>query len=375
MKIGIDCRIYSSKYTGIGRYVYELVHRVSKLDKKNEYVLFFNQPEFSNFDPPAKNVTKVLAESPIYSIKEQFKFLSVLNKQKLDLMHFTHFNKPIFYRRPSVVTIHDLTLSFYPGKKKKSIFHRLGYHLTFRNSVKKATKVITVSENSKKDLMKLVGTPEEKIQVIYQGVGKEFKIINDKDRINRTLKKYGIKSPFLLYTGVWRYHKNIPNLIKALKELREEYNVNDLSLVITGKEDPYYPEVLQAVEKLKLSNNVIFTGLVNEEELIDLYNEAMIYTFPSLYEGFGLPILEAMACGTPVAASDVSSIPEICGKGNAVFFNPEEVKDIAQKINSLYSNEDMRDKLIAHGLRRKEEFSWDKMAKQTHNIYEECLNN
>lgn len=375
MRIGIDCRIYSSKFTGIGRYVYELIHRIAKLDQANEYILFFNNPEFENFTEPSSNFKKVLVNAPIYSLKEQTSFLKALNKEKLDLMHFTHFNAPIFYNRPSIVTIHDLTLSFYPGKKKRSILHRIGYHLTIRNVVKKAKKIITISENSKKDLMKLIGTKEEKIEVIYQGVGEEFKVIDDQDRIEKTLNKYHLQNPFFLYTGVWRSHKNIPNLIKAFHKIRSEFNSPDLKLAITGKEDPFYPEIKETVEKLGENGNVIFTGLVSENELLDLYTAADIYVFPSLYEGFGLPPLEAMACKTPVAASQVSSIPEICGKGNAVFFDPENVDDIAQKTYALYKNKSLQSRLVESGIQRARKFTWKLMTQSTYNLYKSCLNN
>jgi glycosyltransferase involved in cell wall biosynthesis len=375
MKIGIDCRIYSSKFTGIGRYVYELVHRIAKLDTANEYVLFFNNPEFDDFVPPSIRFKKVLVDVPIYSLKEQTKFLKALNKENLDLMHFTHFNAPIFYKKPSVVTIHDLTLSYYPGKKNRSFLKRFGYHLTIRAAVHHAKKVITISQNSKKDLMKLVGTPEEKIEVIYQGVGEEFKVINDQARIDKTLDKYNLKNPFLLYTGVWRSHKNIPNLIKAFHKIRSEFNLPDLKLAITGKEDPFYPEIKETISKLKENDNIMLTGLVSESELLDFYNAADLYVFPSLYEGFGLPPLEAMACKTPVAASQVSSIPEICGKGNAVFFDPESADDIAQKVYALYENKILQNRLIENGVERVKQFTWTSMAENTYHLYKSCLNN
>lgn len=375
MKIGIDCRIYSSKFTGIGRYVHELTSRLAKLDQENEYVLFFNKPEFDSYSPPSDRFKKILADAPIYSIREQFHFLKVLNKENLDLMHFTHFNAPLFYRRPSVVTIHDLTLSFYPGKKKRSLFHRIGYHVILRSTVKKAKRIITISEHSKKDLKKLLHTPSKKIDVVYQGVGKEFKQIHDNEKINKTLKDYKIDKPFLLYTGVWRSHKNIPSMIKAFNELKTEYDCGDLSLVITGKEDPYYPEVKGTTKELNLENDVIFTDLVPENDLINLYNAASIYVFPSFYEGFGLPPLEAMASGTPVAASDTSSIPEVCGKGNAVFFNPNNYHEIAQNIYALLTNKELQAELIEKGLKRVQDFSWQNMAEQTFDVYKQCLHN
>jgi len=373
MKIGIDCRIYSSRFTGIGRYVHELVKRVCKCDSKNDYVLFFNEPEFSAYQVGLPNVKKVLADAPIYSVREQLHFLKVLNREKLDLMHFTHFNAPLFYNRPSIVTIHDLTLFYYPGKKKKGIISRIGYDMVFRNTVRKAKKIIAISENTKRDLIKQLKTSEAKIEVVYQAVGNEFKKITDEKSINETLHRLGIKKPFLLYTGVWRLHKNVPNLIKAFGELKKEYGLNDLQLVITGKEDPFYLEPKFLPEELGIEKDVILPGLVSETDLINLYNAAEIYVFPSLYEGFGLPPLEAMACGTPVATSYLSSIPEVCGKGNAVYFDPNDYRDMAIKIYALYKNKNLQQKLIENGLNRVKDFSWDRMAKETLELYKLCL--
>jgi glycosyltransferase involved in cell wall biosynthesis len=375
MKIGIDCRIYSSKFTGIGRYVYELTDRISKLSDDHEYYLFFNKPEFDDYHSPSPRFKKVLADAPIYSLREQTHFNKILKEHKLDLMHFTHFNAPIFYKGTSIVTIHDLTLSFYPGNKKRSIFHRLGYALTLRSAVNKAKKIITISQNSKKDLIELLGTSEDKIEVIYQGVSDEFKKIDDSLRIKKTLEKYGLAgSPFFLYTGVWRSHKNIPNMLKAFKEVLK-LSGDKIKLVITGKEDPYYPEVKDLPRELGIEDSVVFTGLVDENELVDFYNAASIYVFPSFYEGFGLPPLEAMACGTPVAASEASSIPEVCGKGNAAFFDPKDYHDMAQVIFALYKDKGMQEELVRKSLIRVGEFSWQTMAELTHNLYLECLNN
>lgn len=377
MKIGIDCRIYSSKFTGIGRYVYELTHRLNKYDCENDYVLFFNKPEFDDcsINIPGGKIKKILVNAPIYSLKEQVRFLRILNKEKLDLMHFTHFNRPILYNRPAIVTIHDLILSYYPGKKKKSLLHRAAYQITLKSSVKKAKKIITVSENSKRDLIKLLKVNEGKINIVHQGIGEEFKQLDNPEFAKKDLEKYSIKKPFLLYTGVWRSHKNVPGLLKAFKEMKSNFDIPKLSLVITGKEDPHYPEIKENVKNLGLENDVKFTGLVSESELVSLYNAAEIYVFPSLYEGFGLPPLEAMGCATPVAASEVSSIPEICGKGNAVFFDPNDYRDMALKIYALYSNNKLREKLVENGLKHVQNFSWDKMAEKTISLYKQCLNN
>lgn len=362
--------MFGLKFTGIGRCAYELVKHLIETNKNlanpHEIILFFNKNEYSEF-PETKNVKKVLVNAQHYSLKEQTKFVKLLYKEKLDIAHFPHFNVPLLYRKKYTVTIHDLTLSLFPGNKMTKWYQRLAYHIVIRNAVSTAKKVIAVSENTKLDIIKMLGVSPEKIQVIYNGVGPEFQMISDATKFKPTLEKYNIKKDFLLYTGVWRSHKNLPRLVQAFKILKEKYHLN-LQLVITGKHDPNYPEALKETKKLYLQNDIIFTGAVDEKELVHLYNAALFYILPSLYEGFGLPILESMKCGTPVVASNISSIPEICGEENAVLFNPYDPEDIAEKIQLIHSNPQLQMKLIERGLRRATEFSWEKMTATTYNL-------
>ncbi len=368
MRIGIDARIFGSQYTGIGRYVQELVEHLAQIAPQHEFVLFMNAPQFQEYEAP-KNVQKVLVNAHHYSLKEQWSFFWKLRKAKLDLMHFTHFNAPILYKKPSVVTIHDLTLSFYPGKKMNSWLHRRAYHFTLSNAVSHAKKVIAVSENTKLDLIKVLGTAQEKITVIYEGVGENFTPREDREGLAELVKKYGITKDYLLYTGVWRSHKNLINLIRAFAILKQDESF-DLQLVITGKEDPYYPEVRRTVKELGLEYSVIFPGMVPEDELTALYQGAFTYVFPSLYEGFGLPPLEAMRCGTPVVASKASCIPEICGENNALFFDPYDPEDMANAIRRVWLDGDLRKDLRERGLRHSRKFSWKSMAEESLALYE-----
>ncbi len=355
MKIGIDARMYSSSFTGIGRYVYELTNHLFEMDTKNEYVLFMNEPEFSKFSPPNKRISKVLVNARHYSWAEQVKFARLLHKEKLDLVHFTHFNAPLLYRRPSIVTIHDLTLSFFPGKKMTSWLHRAAYHLVLESVVKRSKGVIAVSKNTKNDLKKLLKTPDKKVQVIYEGVAKEFEPGTE-------------KADFFLYTGVWRNHKNLVNLLKAFARLCKRPDF-DGKLVITGRQDPHYPEVQQTIEDLDLGEQVVLPGLVPEKKLLELYQKAKVYVLPSFYEGFGLTPLEAMASGTPVVASNTSCIPEICGEKNARFFDPYKVEDMEKVMAEVWFDEDLQQKLRERGQKRVLDFSWKQMAEETLDMY------
>lgn len=363
--------MYSSEFTGIGRYVFELVHRLAELDKKNHYVLFMNEEEYGKFEE-RKNISKVMVEAKHYSLAEQVGFLMALRSAKLDLMHFTHFNAPLFYRRPSVLTIHDLTLSFFPGKKMNSWVHRLAYNLVLKNSVRHAKKIIAVSENTKQDLIDILKVSPSRVDVVYEGVSEKFSPKKNLEANAEVLKKYCISKEFLLYTGVWRGHKNLVNLIRAFARLISGDSAIDAQLVITGNEDPYYPEVKRTVKELGIEHAVIFPGLVNEEELLSLYQSAKLYVFPSLYEGFGLPPLEAMRCGTPVVASKTACIPEVCGEENALYFDPYDPTEMADVIQRVWVDETLQKELHEHGLKHSLKFSWDKMAEKTLEIYEKC---
>lgn len=368
MRIGIDTRFYSSSFTGIGRYVFELVHRILSIDNKNEYFLFFNDPHFEEFTTTRKNVKKIRVNAAHYSFDEQWKFWRLLEKENLDLMHFTHFNAPILYRKPSVVTIHDLTLSFYPGKKMTSPIYRFAYNLTLRSIVNRAVHIISASKNTKQDLVNLLNVDSNKISVVYEGASDIFRQITDKKTIQTFMNKFSLADKYLLYTGVWRSHKNLLGLIQSFKILKEKYKFAG-QLAITGKEDPLYPEVRETVAQAGLKHDVKFLGFLSEEDLVLAYNGALAYVLPSFYEGFGLPILEAFKCGTPVCASNTSCIPEICGEGNAILFDPKSPEDIAQKIAALINNPTKIAELRYRGFTREKEFSFERMANETLSIY------
>jgi len=367
MRIGIDARMYGPGFTGIGRYTYELIRHLALLDLANEYVIFLRKEAFDSFVSPNPRFSKVLADFPHYSLSEQANFLGVLNRENLDLMHFCHFNAPIFYKRPCVVTIHDLTLSFFPGKKMTSWIQRLAYHFTLKSITRKARRIIAVSGNTKADLVRLLSIPESKIQVAYPGVSPTFaepSSITRGDLENR----FGLRKPYFLYTGVWRDHKNVVGLIHAFHGLQKEGG-EKYQLAITGRPNPSYPEIQETVKTLGLESDVRLTGLVDEEELKALYQHALAYTFPSFYEGFGFPPLEAMLCGIPVAASNTSSIPEVCGEGNALFFDPYNTSEMQKALGRIASEGELRRRLIENGRKHASRFKWEAMAKSVLDVY------
>lgn len=256
--------MFSPQFTGIGRVVYELVSYLEKHDMENDYVLFMNDPQFSTYTPKNPRFKKVLANVRHYSYAEQTKFLWLLYREKLDLMHFTSFNSPIFYFRPSVLTIHDLTISFYPGRKMTGFHHRLAYNLTIKTAVKRAKKVIAVSKNTKKDIIEALATPDSKVDVVYNGVDTNtFRADYDHLEIKRVRDKFDLKNDYFLYTGVWRDHKNMVRMLKAYAlALKEGLSVD---LVIAGKEDPVYHEVRDTIIQESLQKHVRIVGFIEDE--------------------------------------------------------------------------------------------------------------
>lgn len=374
IKIGIDARMFSDAFTGIGRYNFELTKRLfaetTFKGQPLEWVIFLNDPQYSAFEFPV-HVKKVLVNAGHYSLAEQVKFWWLLQKERCDLVHFSHFNLPLLYTRKFVVTIHDTTISFYPGKKMNAWWRKLAYKLVIRHAVKASKQIITVSEHTKKDVIKLFKTDFEKINPIHIAPSAEFQVVEDL-ALDSLRLKYDLKNQFLLYTGNWREHKNLVGLIEAFALLKAEDELQDLTLVITGKADPHYPEVKETIIRLGLEKSIKLVGLVSLEDLVGLFNAATLYVCPSFYEGFGLPPLEAMACATPVAVSDAASIPEVCADA-AVYFDPHNQEDMALVISNLLKDTAQQEVLRAKGLKHAQTFSWDRCADKTLEVYKQAL--
>lgn len=368
MRIGIDARMLNA--SGIGRYLRNLISELQQIDSKNEYFLFL----MGNDDDIVyqKNFTKVMANFPWYGYKEQVLFPKLLNQYNLDLMHFPHFNVPILYNGKFVVTIHDLThLSFKMNRASAhnkvyfEIKHQI-YKQVLSHALKKSLKVIAVSNFVKNDLISKQHIDDSKVEVTLEGVEQELLRISkkiSKEKQQQILKKFSISSPFLFYVGNAHPHKNVEGLTKVFKQVKTRYP--DLLLVLSGREDFFW----KRLKKETLDADVIFTGFVAEEELVTLYKNASVFIFPSFSEGFGIPMLEAMALGCPVISSGRTSLPEV-GRDAAIYFNPYDGKDMEEKILSVLGDGKLRECLVTQGLKRSRQFSWKKMAQKTLEVYE-----
>lgn len=365
MRIGIDARLW--RETGVGRYIRNLVINLQRIDKKNDYVLFVRsedqkdvrlkvQSGFAQAKFKVKN-----CDIKWHSIKEQILFSNVLNRENLDLVHFPYYSVPVFYKKPYVVTLHDLIpLHFQTGKASTLPFpfykfKFFAYRFIVSQAAKKSKKIIAPSNATKEDVVKYLKVPGSKIEVIYEGVDEGLKS-----------KKNSKKENIFLYVGNAYPHKNLEFLIEVFGNLPQNYK-----LIMVGKEDYFYKRLKRTVQKLGFLEKIQFFGKATDVQLSDLYKKSKALIIPSFIEGFGLPALEGMANECLVLASDIPALHEVGGDA-VVYFNPKDASELVQKIKYINSNNQFYQNKIRQGLARSREFSWMKTAQETLKLYESC---
>jgi len=369
MRIGIDARFYGPLGKGLGRYTQKLITYLEKVDQDNDYFIFLRRENWADYQPENRRFTKILADYHWYTLYEQIFMPLKIWSLKLDIMHFTHFNVPLLYFGRFVVTIHDLILTKYPTERASTLgpwlykIKHIGYQMIISLAVRRAKRIITVSQCTKKEIAEHFHVSPDKIFITYEAVDPPQKKLDNEAMV---LSKYSLRRPYLLYVGNVYPHKNIEGLLAAFKEVL--VNKPNYYLVLVGKDDYFFRRIKKEVELLELDKNVIFTGFVTDEDLPYLYKNASLYVFPSFYEGFGLPALEACSYGVPVAASNSSSLPEVLDKA-AFYFDPHDKDDIAKKILRVLDNKELADELVQNGFQRISFFSWQKMAQTTLDLY------
>jgi glycosyltransferase involved in cell wall biosynthesis len=390
MRIGIDCRMLGWG-SSIGRYIQQLVKNLVEIDTENQYVLFLRKDNWNQVAPYQefekknyeqtevweegaiflpKNFKKVLADVPWYTLAEQIKMPKIIKQEKVDLMHFPHWNVLLFYRRPFIVTIHDLIMFYYPRAEATTLgpvkfwLKDRAHRTLIRHAVRKAKRIIATSEFTKQDLCKTLNVAGEKVEVIYQSPS-----VSDKKQETRNkkqvLEKYGINKPFVLYVGAAYPHKNLEGLAKAWQIINEKHG-DKYHLVFVGRESYFYKRLKESISNFQFP--ISFTGFIPDDELATLYLNASLYVFPSLYEGFGIPPLEAMSFGLPVVSSNRSCLPEVLGEA-ALYFDPENHEQIAEAIYRGLTDENIRLELKQKGRENLGRFSGEKLARMTLEIY------
>ena len=376
MRIGIDARFFGTPGKGLGRYTEKLVRSLEELDTENTYEILLYGESFDDYQPSSVRFTKVKVPYRWYGFAEQFLYPFFLYKRRYDLMHFPHFNVPILYRRRFVVTIHDLILLHYPTHKAsthRSFWYTLKYFFylqVIQSAIRRAHVVLTVSRFTRGDVVSEYPEAEKKMVVTLEGVEQACLWMSPEAR--QTVQevywqKVGKdpRVPYVLYVGNSYPHKNLT----ALLDLAQAEP--GIDIVLVGKRDYFYERFQQEKEQAG-AENIYLIGGVSDEHLAVLYQGAHAYVFPSLYEGFGLPPLEAMQYQVPVLVSNRGSLPEIVGLG-ALVADPEDREVFRSQYRALLYDESLRVKLQALGIQRAAQFSWREMAEATKDVYNRVI--
>jgi glycosyltransferase involved in cell wall biosynthesis len=367
VRIGIDARKLHD--FGIGTYIRNLLRQLARLDRQTEFVLLCRPEDRQALSTLGENFRAVSETAGNYSIAEQVRVPLALRREGVTLFHAPHYVLPPLVHCRSVVTIHDCIHLMFPQYLPNRA--ALAYaRSSIAMAARRAARVITVSESSKRDILRFVHAAPEKIDVIYNAYDERFGIEPGEDEVVRVRERFQLNDEFVLYAGNVKPHKNLERLIQAFDQVRRR-GLDHLKLVVIGDEVSKYAALRRAVHRHQLHKYVRFLGYLPEETLAVMYRLAAVFVFPSLYEGFGLPPLEARASGTPVVTSNVSSLPEVAGDA-AVLVDPYDPAAIADGMFQVLTDERIRRELRRKGLERARQFSWESSIRRVRDIYAEA---
>ena len=378
MKIGLDLKILWYPLTGMGRAAYELAKLLPYQGKNHDFFYLFNQRNIKDITG-AENVKSIIITNKNFHGKtgvlrriwaEQVLMARAINRYNLDLLHVPAYCGPVFNKKKLVISIYDLAFLHFPKNLKTGAYY---YWKTFLSmNIKRCERIIVCSQATKRDVMKFFRIRTEKIDVIPLGLNtKRFFPLRDENKTREIKQKYKLPENFILFVGTLEPRKNLSLLVKAYGLLPDDLK-RRYSLFIIGAKGWKYSSIFQLIKELGLTEKIIFPGRVSDEELRGVYSAATLLAFPSLYEGFGLPVLEAMACHTPVLTSNISSLPEVAGEA-AYLVNPLSETEISKGLQKLLESKDLREALKQKGIQRVQEFSWERTTQETLKAYTKCL--
>lgn len=359
-RFGFNKRTGFPNRVGSSEYCFNIIENLNRLDLNNDYYIYLPINPTGDLPKESQNWHyKIVKKKTLWSLFDLSKDF-LFSKEKLNVFFSPTHYLPIYSPFPSIISIMDLSYIYYPGLFKKKDLYQL--KLWTYLSVKKAKKIITISQSSKDDIIKNYKVSGNKIVVIYPGL----KDLNSNNNMKDIKKEYGIKNDFILFVGTLQPRKNVARLIEAFSKMDRK----DLDLVVIGKRGWLYEDILGAPEKFGVKDRVRFLDFVSDEDLPSFYKSAVCYVLPSLYEGFGLPVLEAMKFGCPVLTSNVSSLPEAGGDA-AIYFDPLNVDDIKSKIEKVINDKKLQKEMRDKGYEQVKKFSWERAAKETLKVLEE----
>jgi glycosyltransferase involved in cell wall biosynthesis len=356
-RFGYDLKTGLPRRVGSGEYCFQLLVNLNKIDKKNNYIIYLPQKPTADLPKEAKNWHyKIVGPKKMWTlIGLSLEFL--FRRSKPDVFFSPTHYLPIFAPKKSAISILDVSYIHFPELFKSADLAQLTKWTKY--SVGKASRVFTISQASKDDIIKEYKFPGYKIAVTYPGIRN---VLSSELGMDDFRNKYEIKKDYVLFVGTLQPRKNVSRLIEAFSKLKE-----DVELVIVGKKGWLYEEILEAPKKYKVENKVKFLDSVTDDDLPAFYKNALCFILPSLYEGFGLPVLEAMKYGCPVITSNVSSLPEVGGDA-ALYADPQNTQDIKEKLELMINDKGLRTKLIEKGYEQVKKFSWEKTARETLNV-------
>jgi glycosyltransferase involved in cell wall biosynthesis len=370
VKIAIDVRKWQDY--GIGTYVRNLVRHLARIDTANTYFLFCHPADEPTLRDLSENFVPVIDASAKYGLREHFSIPLKLRRLGAELLHSPHYVRPLLCTVPSVVTVHDCIHLLFPQYLPSRLAH---YYARFvmGSAIAHSALVYTVSQASRADILRFYpGTNPEKVVVVPNAIDAELLVDPGEEERERVRERYQLRGRFVLFAGNVKPHKNLERLIRAFAAVRAQAGRGDLRLVLIGDDVSRYSSLRRTVEEAGVRPDVRFFGFVPHRTLAALYRMASVFAFPSLYEGFGLPPLEAMACGTPVLTTRLSSLPEVVGDG-ALLVDPYDEDAIAGGLARLIDDEDLRQSLAAKGLARAATFSWERSVRAIHGGYMRAL--
>ncbi len=368
MRIGIDVRKLHD--FGIGTYIRNLLRHLARQDPQTEFILLCRPADCGIAHTFGPNFRCVPEGARPYSVREQISVPVDVGRERLDLFHEPHYVLPPLTPGRTIVTIHDCIHLMFPQYLPSRLSYAYARGAMWA-ATQRSSRILTVSETSKRDILRFFNVPPDKITVIHNAIDERFWHPPAEEQVVRGRQRYQLDGPFVLYAGNVKPHKNLERLIEAFYRVRKS-GFDELKLVIIGDEISKHQALRRTVHRLMLHKHVRFLGFQPDETLAVLYRLAAVFVFPSLYEGFGLPPLEAMASGTPVVTSNVSSLPEVVGDA-AILVDPYDAGSIADGIAKVLSDDDLRRDLKARGLERARQFSWERSVERVREIYQQVV--
>jgi glycosyltransferase involved in cell wall biosynthesis len=366
MKIAFDLR--RIKNPGIGRYMKCLVEAVVECAPEHEYLLILPPGEEEAVVCTGTNVEKITPSLKYYSLREQVDLPRILRRKKIGLLHSPHFNIPLIRVCPTVVTIHDV-IYLACREDLPSLAGRMYYRAMMAAAVRRADRIITDSEYSRRDIQRFFKAKDDRLDVIYPGVDQSIRKNVDSVKLCEVKSRLGIVSPYLIYTGIYKLRKNHAGLLQAFKTFVDRGG--HAQLVIAGPMEDGEEMLRRLARDLGVADRVVFTGFVDDRDLPALYSGASVYACPSLYEGFGFTVLEAMACGIPVVCSKETSLPEVAGAA-ALYADARNPQEFGNALYQVFSDQALRAMLVSKGTNNLQRFQWKHAAEQTLAVYEKA---